>query len=66
MNGRRLCTKIGCLCMTVLLTFGIVLCGNGNVIAEKNVDTRVEMILSKMTLREKICQMLFVTPESIA
>lgn len=46
---------------TVLLLLPVLACGEG-----ENTRAEVDQILSRMTLREKICQMIIVSPEALS
>ena len=72
MLDKKLCTKICSIAIMVIMAVGVIFSGHNKVKAAENVDKtietefKVETILSQMTLRDKICQMLFVSPEAIS
>lgn len=72
MLDKKLCTKICSIAIMVIMVVGVIFSGHNKVKAAENVDKtietefKVETILSQMTLRDKICQMLFVSPEAIS
>ena len=72
MLDKKLYTKICSIAIMVIMVVGVIFSGHNKVKAAENVDKtietefKVETILSQMTLRDKICQMLFVSPEAIS
>lgn len=76
MSNKKLLIKIGCIVIVGMIALGAVLCGKDKAKAAEHVDkaaetdakteVQIEEILSQMTLRDKICQMLFPSPEAIA
>lgn len=76
MLNKKLLMKIGCLLIVGIIALGAVFCGKDKAKAAEHVDktaetdakieVQIEEILSQMTLRDKICQMLFPSPEAIS
>ena len=72
MSDKKLSRKTVCLLLVGIIALCAAFCGKNKVKATENVDknveteVQIEAILSRMTLHDKICQMLFTSPEAIS